>query len=89
MLATKTTAPTQRTSWSATALQIIAVMFVMTAMVGNRLRQIKAPRLDAYNVPAAAFEHSLHAKIGQLTLENEYEGTSHFPVTASSAKIGV
>ncbi len=31
----------------------------------------------------------LHAKIGQLALENEYEGTSHFPVVASSAKIDV
>lgn len=31
----------------------------------------------------------LHAKIGQLALENEYEGTSHFPVAASSAKIEV
>ena len=48
MLATKTTAPTQRTSWSAIALQIIAIMFVMTAMVGNWLHQLKVPRPDAY-----------------------------------------
>ena len=32
---------------------------------------------------------ALHAKIGQLALENEYEGTSHFPVAASSARIEV
>ena len=48
MLATKTTAPTQRTTWSATELQIIAIKFDMTAMVGLRPLQIKVPRLDAY-----------------------------------------
>ena len=52
MLATKTTAPTQRTTWSATALQIIAIMFVMTAMVGNWLHQLKVPRPDAYDMDA-------------------------------------
>ena len=48
MLATKIMAPTQRTTGPVAAPKIIVIMFTMTAMVGNRLRQIKAPRLDAY-----------------------------------------
>ena len=43
------------------------------------------PRPDAPTVDLKV----LHAKIGQLALENEYEGTFHFPVAACSAKIDV
>ena len=47
MMATKIMAPTQRTTGRVAAPKIIVIMFTMTAMVGNRLRQIKLPRLDA------------------------------------------
>ena len=46
----KTRAPTQsqRAIGHITALQFIATMFVMYAMVGRSTLQFKMPRLDAY-----------------------------------------
>lgn len=46
----KTRAPTQsqRAIGHITALQFIATMFVMYAMVGRSPLQFKMPRLDAY-----------------------------------------
>ena len=47
----KTRAPTQsqRAIGHITALQFIATMFVMYAMVGRSPLQFKMPRLDAYS----------------------------------------
>ena len=50
----KTRAPTQsqRAIGHIAALQSIATMFVMYAMVGRSPLQFKMPRLDAYTQPA-------------------------------------
>ncbi len=60
----KTRAPTQsqRAIGHITALQFIATMFVMYAMVGRSPLQFKMPRLDAYDLPVSAYrvrEHDL------------------------------
>ena len=65
--------PNQVTEWRRQLLERAAGVF-------GGATATEAPAVDL---------KALHAKIGQLTLENEYEGTSHFPVAASSAKIDV
>ena len=60
----KTRAPTQsqRAIGHIAALQSIATMFVMHAMVGRSTLQFKMPRLDAYcAAPWAAREKTRHA----------------------------
>ena len=53
--------PAQPTTWRVAAPQIIVIMFTMTAMVGNRLPQIKVPRLDAYIAAAYAAVQRMQA----------------------------
>jgi transposase-like protein len=65
--------PNQVTEWRRQLLERAAGVFGAAATP-------EAPAVDL---------KALHAKIGQLTLENEYEGTPHFLVAASSAKIDV
>ena len=57
----KTRAPTQsqRAIGHIAALQSIATMFVMHAMVGRSTLQFKMPRLDAYALDAVALDWSL------------------------------
>ena len=71
MLATKIMAPTQRTTGRVAAPKIIVIMFTMTAMVGNRLRQIKVPRLDAYE------------RSGSLDVRDGPIADEHVPCTES------
>ena len=54
----KTRAPTQsqRAIGHIAALQSIATMFVMHAMVGRSTLQFKMPRLDAYAVDGASLQ---------------------------------
>ena len=63
----KTRAPTQsqRAIGHIAALQSIATMFVMHAMVGRSTLQFKMPRLDAYDLPVDAL-------IDQLEHPSEY-----------------
>ena len=59
----KTRAPTQsqRAIGHIAALQSIATMFVMHAMVGRSTLQFKMPRLDAYHQGAC---NAVYAKVG-------------------------
>jgi len=55
----------------------------------NQLLERAASVFGSESAPPTIDLKELHAKIGQLALENEYEGTPHFLVAASSAKIDV
>lgn len=68
----KTRAPTQsqRAIGHIAALQSIATMFVMHAMVGRSTLQFKMPRLDAYVRGALGWGH-LHARTQRVILRSE------------------
>jgi tRNA (Thr-GGU) A37 N-methylase len=55
-----------------TAVHTAPITFAMAAMLGRLVAQLKMPRLDAYaEVPIVDLK-ALHAKIGQLALENDF-----------------
>ena len=49
----KTTHCTQRRRLASAPMQIISTMFIMEAMLGRNLGQLKMPRPDAYDVGAS------------------------------------
>ena len=73
----KTRAPTQsqRAIGHIAALQSIATMFVMHAMVGRSTLQFKMPRLDAYSVCSVHF--CPERSIGQGCGSDRREGGCH------------
>ena len=69
----KTRAPTQsqRAIGHITALQFIATMFVMYAMVGRSPLQFKMPRLDAYHRSRPCAVVSILQKQGYVVQKQE------------------
>ncbi|SCC93799.1 transposase [Thiomonas sp. X19] len=76
-----------------TIAEIAQQFEVHPTQVSEWRRQLLERAYDVFGTSAAPSAaptvdmKSLHAKIGQLTLENEYEGTSHDAAMAFAARI--
>ena len=64
MQPTRATTKSQHASRVIAALQLIAITFVMHAMVGRLSSQLKMPRLDAYQIQASKSAGPLRYFIG-------------------------